>query len=229
MTKIKYSALVESMSGKLNGSVMSKNKSGHYIRTKTTPSNPQTSFQTAVRNSLASIAQAWRGLTDTQRKSWNTVVDQFQRTNIFGDSFKLSGIALYSRLNRNLDTIGSTRIATPPSPEAVSFFTGLSAIVDNSATTMELTFAPAIPAGSKVIVRASAPLSQGIYNANNKMRIIAVLDNTDTSPADVATEYQTKFGTFPAVGQKVFFDVKHVDISTGIDGVPLSTSAITIA
>ena len=63
MAKIKLSAIVSEMRGKLNGSVFSKNRGGAYIRTKVTPVNPQSLAQGLVRATLTNLSQAWRGLT----------------------------------------------------------------------------------------------------------------------------------------------------------------------
>ena len=48
--KIKWGALVVDGRGKLGGHVAAQNRGGSYLRTKVTPSNPQTTFQTGVRS-----------------------------------------------------------------------------------------------------------------------------------------------------------------------------------
>ena len=84
--KAKFGAIVVDGRGKIGGHVATKNKSGSYFRTKVTPVNPQSASQNSVRSRLATRAQAWKGLTAAQRTSWNAAVNDFQRTNIFGDT-----------------------------------------------------------------------------------------------------------------------------------------------
>lgn len=83
--KIKFGALVTDGRGKLGGHVASKNRSGNYLRTKVTPSNPQTAAQQATRAVLGSLSTAWSGLTLAQRNSFNSAVGDWSGTNIFGD------------------------------------------------------------------------------------------------------------------------------------------------
>jgi len=46
--KMKFGAIVVDGRGKIGGHVASKNRGGAYLRTKVTPSNPQTGYQAAV-------------------------------------------------------------------------------------------------------------------------------------------------------------------------------------
>src|SRR3546814_3353017 len=49
ISKVKFGALMTDARGKLGGHVFSKNRAGSYLRTKVTPVNQQTSYQTSVR------------------------------------------------------------------------------------------------------------------------------------------------------------------------------------
>ena len=55
MAKIKFGMMMTDARGKLGGQVFSKNKGGAYVRTKVTPSNPQTIAQTTRRALFAAI------------------------------------------------------------------------------------------------------------------------------------------------------------------------------
>ena len=72
--KILWGALVVDGRRKIGGQVASKNRGGAYMRNKVTPVNPQTAAQTAIRNRLAGLSQAWRALTAAQRAAWNGAV-----------------------------------------------------------------------------------------------------------------------------------------------------------
>ena len=74
--------------GKEGGRVLSKNRGGNYTKRKTTPSNPQSALQSAVRANLTAITQKWRTLTEPQRTGWYNLADQLSTTNIFGNAFK---------------------------------------------------------------------------------------------------------------------------------------------
>ncbi len=224
--KVKFGSIVVDARNKIGGHVASKNKYGSYFRTKVTPSNPQTSYQMLIRNRLTSISQAWKGLTAAQRTAWNAATQDFKKTDIFGDLQTLSGIALFSKLNNNLLTIGESMLTSPPVPATVGAFTSLSLAVDGTSETVTVTFSPSIPADSKVKLFATAPQSPGKNFVKSEFRLIKVLASTDSSPLDVSSDYIARFGGVGEAGQKVFIAAEFVNVSTGQSGSRLIASAI---
>ncbi len=227
--KVKYGEMIADMRGKINGTVHSKNTYGQYMRNKVTPVNPSTPSQAAVRSNFGSISQAWRSMTNAQRFAWEQSSANFSTTNIFGDSFKYTGFNLHSKINRWLYTIGEAYNATPPVPTAVTN-SAISALVsDISDSTVEATFSPAIPVGTKVAVYATAPVSAGKSFVKSEYRKIATLQNGNASPFNLFTVYTTLFGPLTGkAGMKVF--VKFLPITqTGVAGIESSQSAIITA
>ena len=224
--KIKYSALVSEVRGKLNGSVASRNRSGAYLRNKVTPNNPQTSFQQGARALLSTFSQAWRSLTQAQRDAWNSAVSNFQRTNVFGDIVNPTGKNLYTLLNVNLDLAGASAISTPPLPVAIDepTITAVSYEDPNTAALVEITV-DNVESDQAYKVFATAPSSPGISNFNSKYRLIATLDAPATTALDVTTEYVARFGN-PIEGQKAAFKVVPFSNTTGQEGVGSSEQAI---
>lgn len=223
---IKMAHIIAEARGAIAGTVFSKNTYGAYLRTKVTPVNRQSTFQQAVRQFLASIAQDWRGLTQAQRNLWNQFAVNFSRTNIFGDSVQLTGFNLFMQLNKNLLEIGASTISDAPTPQDVFGFTSASLDADTTGGGLDVTFAPAIPATDSVIAYATAPLSQGKDFAKSELRKIAVLTDADTSPVDLAAQYTAKFGALPPIGTKVFVELRAVNETSGQGGVKLKVSDI---
>ena len=137
MALFKPSAIASDIRGTLAGTVFSKNRGGNYIRQKVTPVNPKTSFQTVVRNRLASFSQGWRALTAAQINAWNAAVAGFAKTNIFGDLRNPTGLQLYVKVNANLVSSGGTAITTPAAPKGVSVVT-IGALTYTSALLLSL-------------------------------------------------------------------------------------------
>jgi len=219
--KIKWGALVVDGRNKIGGHVASKNRSGAYLRTKVTPSNPQTIRQLEVRQNFTSNAQAWRGLTQAQRDAWISSVSNFISTDVFGDTITPSGFNLFISLNNNLLNVGEAAIDTPPLPESVLGFTALALDADTSGNKIIATFAPAIDADTKVILWATAALSPGKKFVKAEYRQVAVLDNTDVTPHEFQVEYIAKFGALPAIGTKVFCKFLPINTTTGQAGAML--------
>lgn len=229
MAKIKFGMMMTDARGKLGGQVFSKNRSGAYTRTKVTPVNPQSSAQQLVRNRLTAFSQGFRSLTESQINSWNSAVQDFQTTDIFGDLKKPTGLNLYVKLNANIDQVGGTAIDTPPNignpDNSPMVITAASAtVVGGGAVTV--TFAPTpVPADNAVVIYATRPLSAGKNYVKNEFREIAVVDEAGTSPFTATTAYTNKFGAV-AQGQKVFFRLVPINKLSGIQGAPIEASAI---
>lgn len=81
-----------SASGKLGALVASRNRGGQYLRARTTPVNPSTIFQQAVRNALRSLVSLWTStLTQTQRDGWETYAGNVTVTDTLGDQRTRTG------------------------------------------------------------------------------------------------------------------------------------------
>lgn len=229
MAKVKYSALVSGMSGKLNGSVMAKNKAGDYIRTKVTPTNPQTTAQVAARNRLATWAQAWRGITQAQRNAWIAATASFPVINVFGDSKLLSGNALYTQLNTNLALIGASAIDDAPSPVAITAITALSATAAAGTPALSITFAPTpVATGEKLLIEATPCVPPSQKFVKNRFRVIASVASAGTSPYNALSAYAAVFGN-PVEDQVIYIRVTVISSVTGQRGVPVQTSATVAA
>lgn len=214
MAKVKFSALISEMRNKLNGSVFARNRGGAYLRNKVTPTNPQTLAQVQARSLLTQFSQSWRSLTQAQRDSFTSVVDQWARTDIFGDVVNPSGSSLYIRLNINISLAGGTAIDVAPQPVGAEALTALSVSADDSGI-VSLTYAPAtVPSDHAMYIEATPQLSAGISNANSKFRFVQTIAAGIASPQDIGSAYQIKFGALIA-GAKLFVRAKFINKLTG--------------
>lgn len=224
--KVKFSNLIAGMSGKMNGGVAARNRGGAYFRIKVTPTNPQTIAQVAARNRLAQFSQAWRSLTQVQRDAWAGAVDQWKKTDVFGDAITPSGSNLYVRLNINITNAGGSAINLPPIPVGATALSSLEATASAGTGEIQVDFAPTpVPAGHAMVIEATPALSAGISNAKSRFRQITVLPATTASGEDVGTAWSEKFGTLVA-GQKIFIRAKLVTLATGELSQALVTSVI---
>lgn len=233
MAKIKYSALVSDMRNKLNGSVMSKNRYGSYVRNKVTPVNPQTSYQQMARQRLGNLASSFRGLTQAQINGWNASGVNFPFTDIFGDVKQLSGQTLFIKLNNNLEKIGEARIDDAPAAGAIpsiditaSSFT----VTDSALVAAYITISPAaIPAGFALAVYATPPIPPGQSFVKNRYRYVGIAGVPVAGVVDLVDQLTDRFGTY-VEGERIFVRVALVSTTTGQQGVPVEVvSPITAA
>lgn len=224
--RTKFGAVIVAGSGKLGGHVFSKNRSGSYVRTKVTPSNPNTTYQAGARNRFSTISTGWKGISESNRQAWNSAVDGFKGTNIFGDVKTPSGFNLYQKLNNNLSVAGVAAISTPPLPVALPVIaTGVLAAAHGGAIAVTFTSDPIITA-SVVAVFATAAISQGKSFVKSEFRFIGLMPAITTHVTTLTTLYNAKFGAVGAAGMKVFVKMMQISNVTGQAGIPVIYGAV---
>lgn len=209
MAKIKFGMMMTDASGKLGGQVFAKNRGGSYVRTKRTPSNPQTSAQMAIRGIFASISSRWSSLTEQQRASWNGFVADYAKTDVFGDLRNPSGKALFQRLNQNLAISEQAEKDVCTSPIEVPFANVTLASGSVAGAKLEVNTA-GDTTGSKVVFWASPSLSQGTKFVKNKLRQLEVTAGANVVTHNLYSAYVAKFGV-PAVGANVYVGVRVIN------------------
>lgn len=222
--KIKWSALVSDVRGKLNGSVASKNRYGSYFRNKVTPTNPQTASQMRVRGIFGAISKLWGGLTNAQRRAWEVFANQHQFTDIFGDAQTLQGNAMFQKVNMNLHKIGATLISSPgeviETPYIADSIAGMN-VVDGVITTagVDVEFGEIPNADSVIVVYATPAISAGRKFTKNEMRFIGAypVDTTQNATSlDFLDDYKAVHGDLIDENQHIDIKVATVSKSTGL-------------
>lgn len=228
MAKILFTAIVADMRNKVAGTVFSKNRGGSYARTKVTPVNPQTTFQSFVRGNFTSAAQAWRSLTELQRLAWLLVVNDYAKADVFGNIRVPAGNNVFSKLYINATTISGTPLtnppATTPTPALTEFTPVYNSVVPSA--TISSPFS-SVPVGQSVVIRATSQQSPGVTNVKSLYRIIAVLPAGTPYPYNLLPDYTAKFGALVA-GQKIGTSTQAYDTVSFKEGPEFSKLFIVI-
>ena len=221
--KIKWGMMMTDGRGKLGGQVASKNRSGAYVRTKVTPVNPQSLSQSGVRANFSAVSALWRGLTDNNRASWNEAVNNWQRTDIFGDLKTPSGFNLFMRLCTPLQNafgyvITAQYAPTPVEMPALSAVTA-TYVTGTEALDLVTTVENELDLDQYVYnIYATAPQSAGKSYVKNAFRQIGWVE-ADAPSRDILDLYEAKFGTLP-IDSNVQIRVQALSRATGQLGVP---------
>jgi hypothetical protein len=227
--KAKFGSIVVDGRGKIGGHVASKNRAGSYFRTKVTPVNPRSAAQLSARNRLTVPVQAWRGLTDAQRSAWNAAVPQFSKTDIFGDLKSPSGFNLYAKLSINLSLAAQSPISLPPTSLAVSTVTLSSVTAAFGTPAISMVLSGNVPAGTAMIVNATPALSAGKSFVKSELRRINTYPAATATPVNLLSVWTGKFGSIPAAGLRIFFEIYFINITTGVSSARQRTSVIIAA
>jgi hypothetical protein len=225
--KLKFGAIIVDGRGKIGGHVVSKNRGGAYMRTKVTPSNPQSIRQINARNRLTDAVFLWKAIEVTVKEAWNAAVGMFAKTDIFGDTRNPSGFNLFQKLNNNLLLISEETIEDPPLPAAVHNFGSLSVTCVTGTPAMTIAFADAIPDTCKCVVMATPPMSTGKFYVKSEYRVIGVVDDSFTTGGSIKALYDAVFGAPAVNGMKINIKLKCINITTGQAGGEIAAYTVT--
>jgi len=220
MAKIMFGGGVSNASGKIGGTVYSRNKGGSYFRNWVYPNNPQTSKQQTQRNLLAAKSAAWRLLTTGERDAWDTWADENPILDRLGNSIKLSGAQAYNKINMNRTNAGdgATQADTPAAAtfELDVIDTAGSLSIGITATEFQIPLSTGAAADQILFTHASLPVSAGVTNTNSNMRLIEVVtldeDNILDGYYDIYTEYVAYIGSIATkAGFRINVSVQQYD------------------
>lgn len=229
MARVLYGGVgLQGLSGSINkqagGHTFTKN---NVVRRRVVPANPQTALQQEYRGAFAYLTGAWSNtLTDPQREAWETARNSneyyLKQDPLTGVSRKYgSAKDLFIAMNLNF-LIADGAVAapvvtytTPGSPGALDVLAITSFALDASAGTAILTYT-GTQSNETMVMKATPPVSAGTMRATSvrsKFRVVGVPGN---SPAALGTQYTALFGPITgATGQKVFWTVEAVELTTG--------------
>lgn len=104
-TQIRYALVklgggVIQISGSIAGNTFARNRSGNYMRARTTPVNPNTQRQIDIRTIIADLSEAWHDdLSPAHRAAWNDYASAIAMTNKLGETIHITGFNHFIRSN----------------------------------------------------------------------------------------------------------------------------------
>ncbi len=200
-------------SGSVGGITASHNSGGAYWRQRSTPTNPNSPQQAAVRQIMADLVSLWLNtLTAIQRATWDLYAFNVPLINRLGDPINVSGLNMYCRTNVPLLQSAGTRVDTAPGVFNLGDFTQPTFALDEAADEIDVTFTDtddwANEDDAAMLVFASRPntLSTNFFKGPYRFagRIDGDAKTPPTSPAAIALPFPV------VVGQRVFARVEVV-------------------
>jgi hypothetical protein len=188
-----------------------------YMRARTIPTNPNSSFQQGVRGALGELAAAWTStLTEAQRLAWTVFAQNVPLINRLGDSRTIPPLAWYVKANVQRLAQGKTRIDDAPTVYAIGNLSeNLPTIVHPSTGSLPHVNTDdwAIATGGHLFLQVSPPQSPSVNFYNGPYRTVLVVNGATSPPAS-----PTAF-TYPWVAtadQRVFYRT----VASNPDGRP---------
>jgi len=190
MAKINFSALVDSIIGKLGGSVFQYSQGGWQVHVIGKPRNPQTNYQQLRRGNFGFLSSSWRNLTTIQRQ---TFIDNVPTG--------ISALDFFIRTNVNLSLINEPTVTSfVPAAAPTDFPID---IIDVNPTQYNIKasgMTTVVPAGMKLLVYTTPTKAQTkiFTNPSEYSPIISIDEGTDLStPLNIISAYNDRFGQLP--------------------------------
>lgn len=232
MASILLGPLVAGIRGSIGGTVFSRNANGNYARNRTTPVNPQTPEQTAVRNQLAGLSSTWGTLTEQQINSWIAAATGplGAYTNRLGEPAQYTGQQLYMALGRVVQGFGNGPLEQ--APDETEFL--VLSLTNSTATStagvlvglgLDLLYNGGTkqpPPNQRLILSASPTVSVG--TSRIKTVTLKVVQRTaadlvlGSNAANVLAEYVARYGDQGTAGRGIWWSARVADSVTGITG-----------
>lgn len=196
---MKYIAglMVGVLSGKAGNTVASRGRFGTYIKTRAMPTNPNTSAQQSVRDTLAAAALQWASLTPTERTSWDTYAGTLTKTNPLGATYVPTGFNEFVGNASNLaiyNGFNSGNPATPIGAAPASIATATLTYVGGTSGSLAYTATP-LPASTKLVIECTGPMSPGRkFIRNSDYRQIFITAAAAASPANIFSAWEARYG-----------------------------------
>ncbi len=216
MALVKFGNGVSAMSGKVNGTVFSRNTYGAIARGWAKPTFPATTKQMNVNASFGAQSQVWRTLTSAQRTGWISLASTVSFVNRLGESIYLTGQAMFNKLNQNLKSAGQVAIDDAPAYTIPDSPTSVIGDADSVAASFTIEFAGTpVPANTVLQIWVTPQLSPGIRAVKGLYKLLANVAAGQVSPSNVVTTYVANFGALIA-DQAIWIKVRFVNTETGV-------------
>lgn len=220
---------ISQASGRVGGTIFSRNRGGAYIRNGSKPSVVTTPYAQAVKAILANFSAQWQDLTDAQREAWVEWATQNPITNRLGQQRTLSGHGAFVQINARLASAGGSSLTDPPLGVAPDGVLPSSITYTASPQKVEVAFDGG-PTPENVAVQVLAYLSDrpGVNYVRNRLALIQTSADEQASPIDITTELTNRFGTIQT-GQKLHVGLRTINLTNGLVSTPAFYSSVLSA
>ncbi|MEE8608940.1 MAG: hypothetical protein V3S55_15155 [Nitrospiraceae bacterium] len=205
------SAIITRGSGSVGGLTFSHGIGGNYIRARTTPVNPNTIQQQAVRGFVSQLSALWSGqLPQTDRDKWIIYAENVTLTNPLGAAINVSGMNMYVRSNVPRLQAGLPRQDTAPGIFDLGEFTNPATATFATAQQVSVIFNDSdlwvSEDDSSMLLYVSRPVGEAIEFFKGPYRFAGSIDGEVATPPTSPQLISVPF--LVVAGQKVFTRIR---------------------
>jgi len=228
MALVTPGAMVSVISGKVGGTVFSRNRGGQYARTHAIPSKVTSARALTVKAAFAAMSQAYNNLDAEDRLAWTMYARENPVPNRIGQSTTLTGQGWFVGLNSRLAAIPMAANDTPPTiPSPVIALVSGFAVDDDPSASFAIASHPDDDHVRVVIYGARAASPGREYVENLFTHIHTTGTNATGATIDFGTELEAALGTIQA-GVRYHIAVEILDERTGLVSARMRHSTVAV-
>ncbi len=200
MAKIKMGSLATDVRGSIAGVTYARNRGGAYTRGRTSPVQPNTTLQAAVKGIFAAAINSWTNLLSAgERTNWEAYAAAVPYTDIFGETRYYSGQNRYAQ--------------------------AYIAAVNAGRSVASVTAAPTTYTAAEGVVISNIAVNQGASTASTLASVVNSLAPSDAEAGDILL---VSFGA-PITNAKNYFKgpYRHAGVATFVSGTSYPTASLS--
>lgn len=181
--------------------------------------------QVARRTSLSKVSRAYKNLTESQMKAWESLAERMKSTSKFGQYADLTGHNAFVKLNTKLQMVGKELLADAPSfnyfipePDYDDFWIAPDRLIFICVEQPKDSY--------RLVLKMGDAQSNGVSSGWGNLVIVSPNLVPDWGDVDALTVYTEKFGVDLAEGQKYFIEMYWMDTETGFTSETVRVSTI---
>lgn len=213
MALIKLGSVVTRISGKVGGQTFGQTAAGAYLKNSGTPRKAITNLQRQKMSRMATTAQAWRGLSESEKDVFRAATEAYPYLNRVGETKYYSGYAIFAMLKNNLLNIGSNANPVPLPKTTFLPLDGVVMFMYQGEITLRANQSTDANATYRVFM--TRPASKGISNAYKNLFFIQDVTYTElANSVSIDESVRAKFGPFPS-NSRSYFRLDGIDLNKG--------------
>lgn len=210
----KFQPILGNIAGSIGGNVFSNNRGGTYVKRRSIPTNPNSSYQQVVRAYLSTLTKAWQFLTPEQRAAWDAWADSRKQPNTLGNEVNYTGHQMFISTNMRRLQLSLPTQTVPPANDTPPSLSAFGVILED-ANTVSVIFTPTPLGADRYLQLWQCVPYPGNRNPNfAQARLVGYSVANPTSP----TSFTLKFPLLSAYSC-VFYGC--VVSATGLQSPPL--------
>ena len=225
MALVRYSALIERLTGKVGASVFQESIGGPIFRNMQIPVRKNTPRQIEARTIAVRVQQGWTLLSELQRDTWEgwaryMKVHQRRNTGLF-----LNGHQSYLRVNQYRLQYSLTLLNDPQFNKCD--LTPIDASLSLAGPNLFITFdRNPVATEEFVILFITLPVRVTWNNPQGMLRLIEFV-TTNAITKNIKSDYEAVYGVSPVSGDTLFFKFSNMDKRSGLL-FPFKTKKVTL-